>query len=91
MGLHVSALATHMSLNFAKWSITVAKSAFAESLSLVNFALDQSQIWTVLTAARELCVLVAGVSGKRAGLTLRNGLFLAASACPSYVIEAELL
>ena len=41
MGLHVSALATHMSLNFAKWSITMDKSVFAESLSLVNFVLDQ--------------------------------------------------
>ena len=33
-------------------------------------------MWTVLTAARELWVLVAGVSAKRAGLTLRHGLFL---------------
>ena len=42
MRLHVSALATHMSLNFAKWSITADRwSVFAESLSLVNFALDQ--------------------------------------------------
>ena len=42
----------------------------------------KSQIWTVLTAARELWVLVPGVSAKRA---------LAALACPSYVIEAEVL
>ena len=42
MGLHVSALATHMSLNFVKSSTTVDKSVFAESLSLVNFALDQN-------------------------------------------------
>ena len=41
MGLHVSALPTQMSLNFAKWSITVDRSVFAEFLSLVNFALDQ--------------------------------------------------
>ena len=47
------------------FSSSVSFSVFSESLSLV-LRWIKSQIWTVLTAARELWVLVAGVSVKRA-------------------------
>ena len=55
MGLHFPALA-HMSLKSAKWSITIDKSVF-DLCRWSTLRWIKSQIWTLLTAAREMWVL----------------------------------